>query len=67
MFGKIIGAYIGEKIMARSGRGATGAVVGAGSAAVARRGVKPLAVLLAAGYGLKMLRDYRRNQRTYSA
>lgn len=63
MLGKILGAYVGEKLMSRSGRGGQGAMVGAGSAAVARRGVKPLAVLLAAGYGIKLLRDHRRNQR----
>ncbi|MCA1654390.1 MAG: hypothetical protein ABR588_11925 [Sphingomicrobium sp.] len=63
MLGKLIGAYIGEKLMARSGRGGTGALAGAGSAAVARRSAKPLAMLLAAGYGLKLLNDYRKNQR----
>lgn len=64
MFGKLIGAYIGEKLMSRSGRGGRGAIVGAGSAVAARRGAKPLAVLLAAGYGLKLLNDYRRNKRS---
>lgn len=63
MLGKILGAYIGDRLMSRSGRGGQGAIIGAGSAAVARRGAKPLAVLLAAGYGIKLLREYRRNQR----
>ena len=64
MFGKLIGAYIGEKIMARSGRGGTGAVAGAAGAAVARRGFGPLATVIAVGYGLKKLNDYRKAQRT---
>ena len=64
MLGKIFGAYLGEKLMARSGRGATGAIAGAGTAAVAKRGIGPLALIVAAGYGLKLLRDRRRNQRS---
>ena len=64
MIGKILGAVIGEKIATRYGnRGATGAIVGAGLAAAARRVSPPIALLLAAGYGVKKLRDYRRGQR----
>jgi hypothetical protein len=63
MFGKLLGAYVGEKLFARSGRGASGAFGGVATAAVARRGAKPLALLLAAGYGLKLLSDYRAKQR----
>ena len=63
MFGKILGAYVGEKLMARGGRGASGALIGAGTVALARRGGRPLAMLIAAGYGLKMLNDYRKKQR----
>ena len=65
MFGKILGAVIGEKIAARNGgSGKTGAIVGAGLAAAARRISTPLALLIAAGYGVKKLRDYRRGQST---
>jgi hypothetical protein len=64
MLGKLLGAYVGERLMRRSGRGGTGVLAGAGAAAVARRGGKPLAVILAAGYGLKLLNDYRRTRRT---
>ena len=67
MIGKLIAAYLGEKVMARSGRGGTGAIGGAATAAVARRGVRPLAVLLAAGYGIKLLNDYRRKERAPAA
>ncbi|MEO6248695.1 MAG: hypothetical protein ABIO85_08980 [Sphingomicrobium sp.] len=64
MFGKLIAAYVGQKIFSGSNRGGTGALGGVATAAVARRGAKPLALLLAAGYGLKMLNDYRTRQRT---
>lgn len=62
MFGKLIGAYIGEKVLASSGRGAAGAVGGAATAVIARRGLRPLALLLAAGYGYKKLKEYRARQ-----
>lgn len=62
MIGKIIGAMVGEKVMsAASRRGGLGAVGGAVAVAAARRGVWPLAMLLAAGYGLKRLRNQRQN------
>ncbi len=64
MLGKILGAYVGERLMARRGRGGSGAIAGAGTAALARRGGKPLIALLAAGYGLKLLNDYRKNRST---
>lgn len=64
MLGKLVAAFIGEKIMARSGRGGAGAVVGAATAAAARRGIGPLATVIAAGYGLKKLNDYHKARRT---
>lgn len=64
MLGKLIGAYLGEKLMARTGRGASGAIIGAGTAAIARRGIKPLALLLAVGYGASKLTALRRERRT---
>ena len=63
MVGKILGAYVGEKILDRLNRGGTGAIAGAATVVAARRGTKSLALLLAAGYGLKMLNDYRVRQR----
>ncbi|GAC1573236.1 MAG: hypothetical protein NVS3B5_02680 [Sphingomicrobium sp.] len=59
----MLGAYIGEKLFSRSARGASGVIGGAAAAAVARRGAKPLALLLATGFGLKLLSDYRARQR----
>jgi hypothetical protein len=67
MFGKLLAAYVGEKMFARGNRGASGALGGVATAAVARRGAKPLALLLAAGYGLKLLNDYRTKQRASAA
>ena len=63
MIGKFIGAYVGEKIMARSGRGGAGALAGAATAVAARRGLGPLATVVAVGYGLKKLNDYRKTRR----
>ena len=67
MIGKLIAAYVGDKIMARSGRGGAGALGGLAAATLARRGGKSLAMLLAAGYGLKKLNDYRRSHRAAAA
>ena len=64
MFGKLIAAYVGQKLLSGSNRGASGAIGGLATAAVVKRGAKPLALLLAAGYGLKLLNDYRVKQRT---
>ena len=59
----IIGAIVGEKLAARSGNRVTGALVGAGVASVAKRGLGPLGAALAAGYGVKKLLDWRRSRR----
>ena len=63
MIGKLIGAFIGNKIMTHSGRGGAGAVAGAATAGAARRGFGPLATVVAVGYGLKKLNDYRKTRR----
>jgi len=60
----IIGAIVGEKLAARGGNRATGALLGAGVAAVARRGLGPLGAALAAGYGVKKLLEWRRSRRS---
>jgi hypothetical protein len=63
MFGKIIGAVVGEKLAARSGNRVTGALIGAGIATVAKRGLGPLGAALVAGYGMKKLLEWRRSRR----
>ena len=61
MLGKIVGAIIGEKVAGRN-RGAKGAILGAGAAAVARRGLGPLAGALAIGWGAKKLWQWRKGR-----
>ena len=61
MLGKIAGALIGERIAGRN-RGAKGAILGAGIAAVARRGFGPLAGALALGWGAKKLWEWRKGR-----
>ena len=62
MLGKIAGAIIGEKLAGRN-RGVRGALMGAGIAAVARRGFGPLALALGAGWAAKKVLDKRRDRR----
>jgi hypothetical protein len=64
MLGKLAGALIGERIAGRN-RGAKGAIIGAGVAAAARRGLAPLAGALALGWGAKKLWDWRKHRRTH--
>jgi hypothetical protein len=61
MLGKLVGAMIGEKIAGRN-KGAKGALLGAGAAAVARRGFGPLAGVLALGWGAKKLYEWRKGR-----
>ena len=61
MLGKLAGAFIGEKIAGRN-RGLRGALVGAGVAAVARRGFGPLALALGAGWAAKKVWDRRQGR-----
>ena len=61
MLGKLAGAIIGEKIAGRN-RGAKGAIIGAGVAALARRGLGPLAGALALGWGAKKLWEWRKGR-----
>jgi hypothetical protein len=63
MLGKILGAIAGEKI-AGSNRKLTGALVGAAVPAIVRRGLGPIALVLAAGWGAKKLIERRRARRT---
>ena len=62
MFGKFIGAMIGSKV-AGSQSGAKGALIGAGVAALARRGLGPLGLALGAGWAAKKIYDRRQARR----
>ena len=65
MLGKIAGALIGRRLAGRNG-GAKGAVLGYGVAALARRGLGPLAAVAALGWGAKKLYERRgRRSPTY--
>lgn len=61
MLARILGAIAGEKIAGRN-RKLTGALVGAAVPAIARRGLGPLALALAAGWGAKKLIERRRDR-----
>ncbi|MBA3729221.1 MAG: hypothetical protein H0W92_00190 [Sphingomonas sp.] len=61
MLGKIAGALIGRRIAGRHS-GAKGALLGYGVAALARRGLGPLAAVAAIGWGAKKLYDRRRGR-----
>ena len=60
MLGKLAGAWIGRRIAGRNS-GAKGAILGYGAAALARRGLGPLAAVAALGWGAKKL--YKRRGR----
>jgi hypothetical protein len=62
MLGKIAGAILGEKVVGRN-EGAKGALLGAGIAAVARRGLGPLSLALGAGWVAKKLYERRQARR----
>jgi hypothetical protein len=64
MLGKIAGALIGRRVAGRNS-GAKGALIGAGIAALARRGLGPLAAVAAIGWGAKKLYE-RRGRRSPS-
>jgi hypothetical protein len=60
MFGKIAGAWLGSKMVGPN-QGMKGALLGAGVAAIARRGLFPLALAAGAAYGAKKLWDRRKD------
>ena len=65
MLGKLAGALIGRRIVGRQS-GAKGALLGLGVAALARRGLGPLAAVAAIGWGAKKLYERRgRSKPTY--
>ena len=64
MFGKLAGAWLGSRIAGRN-RGAKGAVLGYGAAALARRSVPALAAVALGGWAFKKLRNKRRGRSAY--
>ena len=62
MIGKILGAMAGRKLAGRNSK-LTGTLVGAAVPAIARRGLGPLALIVAAGWGAKKLLSRRRERR----
>ena len=61
MFGKMLGAFVGEKV-AGPNRKLTSDLIGAAVPAIAKRGLGPLVLAAAAGWGAKKLWDRRRNR-----
>jgi hypothetical protein len=55
MIGKLLGAWVGEKIAGRNSR-AKGAILGAGAVAVAKRAVPTIVALAVIGWGVNKLR-----------
>ena len=64
MLGKLAGAWLGEKI-AGGNKGAKGAILGYGAAAVAKRSVPTLAALALGGWAFKKWRERRRAAPSY--
>ena len=62
MLGKMLGAMVGERLAGRNSK-LKGALVGAAVPAIARRGLGPLALIVAAGWGAKKLIERRRGRR----
>jgi hypothetical protein len=64
MIGKLFGAWLGEKVAGRN-EGAKGAILGYGTAALARRSVPTLAALALGGWAWKKWRDRNRSHSSY--
>jgi len=64
MLGKLAGAWIGEKVAGRNRR-ATGALLGAGAAAVGRRVVPTIAALAIGGWAFRKWREHQRSHPSY--
>jgi hypothetical protein len=58
MLGKLAGAWLGEKL-AGPNKGARGAIIGYGAAALARRSVPAIAAITLGGWAFRKLRDKR--------
>jgi hypothetical protein len=66
MLAKILGAIAGRKIAGRNSK-VSGALIGAAVPVIARRGLGPLGLVLAAGWGAKKLIDYSRGRKAAQA
>jgi hypothetical protein len=66
MLAKILGAIAGEKIAGPNNK-VTGALVGAAVPVIAKRGLGPLGLALAAGWGAKKLIDRSRRKKSAEA
>ena len=64
MLGKLAGAWLGDKI-AGPNKGAKGAILGYGAAALAKRSVPTLAALALGGWAFRKWRDKRRAHASY--
>jgi hypothetical protein len=64
MFGKLFGAWLGEKVAGRN-EGAKGAILGYGAAALAKRSVPTLAALALGGWAWKKWRERRASHPAY--
>ena len=62
MLAKILGAIAGEKMAGRNNK-LSGALIGAAVPVIAKRGLGPLGLALAAGWGAKKLIERRRKRR----
>lgn len=62
MLAKILGAIAGRRIAGRNNK-VSGALIGAAVPAIARRGLGPLGLVLAAGWGAKKMIDYSRGRK----
>lgn len=66
MLAKILGAIAGERLAGRNNK-LSGALVGASIPVIARRGLGPLGLILAAGWGAKKVIDYSRGRKAAQA
>ena len=66
MLAKILGAIAGQTIAGRNNN-VSGALIGAAVPVIARRGLGPLGLALAAGWGAKKLIDYSRGRKAAQA
>ena len=64
MIGKLVGAWLGEKVAGPNSR-AKGAILGYGTASLAKRSVPTLAALALGGWAFKKWRDKRRRSPNY--
>ena len=66
MLAKILGAIAGKNLAGRNNK-LSGALIGAAVPVIARRGLGPLGIALAAGWGAKKVIDYARGRKTAEA